>query len=324
MRRYRFCLLILLLTAGGLQAGSAAVAGNRFVGIGTGGVTGVYYPAGAAICRLLNQGRAEHGIRCAAESTSGSVYNLSAIATGDFDIGIIQSDWQYHAYRGTSQFDSQGPNKQLRALFSLHPEAFTVVARSDSGIHKFADLKGKRVNIGNPGSGQRATMDVVMVALGWENQDFAAVTELESAEQSQALCENKFDAMVFTVGHPSGSIKEATSACETELVEVAGPAIDQLVADNDYYLPATIPVGIYRGVNHGVKTFGGRATVVSSAELADEVAYQIVKVVFENFTEFRKQHPAFISLKKERMVADGLSAPLHRGAIKYFKEAGLL
>ena len=324
MRRIVLCLLPLLLTFGGLLVGPAMAAENRFVAIGTGGVTAVYYPAGAAICRLLNQGRAEHGIHCAAESTSGSVYNLNAIKSGDFDIGIVQSDWQYHAYRGTSHFESQGPNKELRALFSLHPEAFTVVARSDSGIHEFADLKGKRVNIGNPGSGQRGTMEVVMAAFGWEKNDFAAVSELESAEQSQALCENKFDAMVFTVGHPSGSIKEATSSCETVLVDVAGPVIDKLVADNEYYLPVTISGGMYRGGDVGVKTFGVGATVVTSSKLEDEVAYHVVKVVFERFVEFRKQHPAFFSLKKEQMVIDGLSAPLHPGAIKYFKEVGLL
>ena len=219
----------------------------QFVTIGTGGVTGVYYPTGGAICRLVNKGRKEHGIRCSVESTGGSVYNLNTIRAGELDMGVAQSDWQFHAYHGTSRFEDQGANMELRAIFSVHPEPFTVVARADSGIESFDDLKGKRVNIGNPGSGQRGTMEVVMAALGWEKSDFALASELKSAEQSQALCDNKIDAIVFTVGHPSGSIKEATTSCDSVLVSVTGAAIEKLVADNDYYRTATIPGEMYRG-----------------------------------------------------------------------------
>jgi len=185
---------------------------QTFVTIGTGGVTGVYYPTGGAICRLVNKTRKEHGIRCSVESTGGSVYNVNTIRAGELDMGVAQSDWQYHAYHGTSKFKAKGPNKDLRAVFSVHPEPFTVVARKDSGIRKFEQLKGKRVNIGNPGSGQRGTMEVVMGVYGWKKGDFRLASELKSAEQSKALCDNKIDAMVFTVGHPSGSIKEASTS----------------------------------------------------------------------------------------------------------------
>ena len=201
----------------GLGAVGSASA-QSFITIGTGGVTGVYYPTGGAICRLVNKSRKEHGIRCSVESTGGSVYNLNTIRAGELDMGVAQSDWQYHAYNGTSKFKDAGPNKDLRAVFSVHAEPFTVVARKDSGIKNFDDLKGKRVNIGNPGSGQRGTMEVLMAAKGWTRDDFALVSELKSAEQSKALCDNKIDAMVFTVGHPSGSIKEATTSCDTVLV----------------------------------------------------------------------------------------------------------
>jgi uncharacterized protein len=306
------------------SAAPTFAADQKFVTIGTGGVTGVYYPTGGAICRLVNKTRKEHGIRCSVESTGGSVYNLNTIAAGELDMGVAQSDWQYHAYNGTSKFAKKGPNKKLRAVFSVHPEPFTVVARADSGIKDFMDMKGKRVNIGNPGSGQRGTMEVLMEAVGWTKKDFKLASELKSSEQSKALCDNKVDAMVFTVGHPSGSIKEATTTCDTVLVSVTGPEVDKLVADNDYYRTATIPGGMYRGTDADTQTFGVGATFVSSSDVPEDVIYNVVKAVFENFDQFQKLHPAFKNLKKEEMIKDGLSAPLHDGAVKYYKEAGLM
>lgn len=301
-----------------------AQAANQFVTIGTGGVTGVYYPTGGAICRLVNKTRKEHGIRCSVESTGGSIYNLNTIAAGELDMGVAQSDWQYHAYNGTSKFEEQGANKDLRAVFSVHPEPFTMVARTDSGIKNFKDIKGKRVNIGNPGSGQRGTMDVVMEAMGIKTDDLKLASELKAAEQSGALCDNKVDAMVYVVGHPNGSIKEATTSCDSILVNVTGPEIDKLIAERPYYRTATIPGGMYRGTDADVKTFGVGATFVTSAKVPEDVIYNVVKAVFENFDDFKKLHPAFSVLKKEEMVKDGLSAPLHDGAKKYYKEAGLL
>ncbi|MEM8959195.1 MAG: TAXI family TRAP transporter solute-binding subunit [Pseudomonadota bacterium] len=295
-----------------------------FFTIGTGGVTGVYYPTGGAICRLVNQGRKDHGLRCSVESTGGSVYNINTIREGELEFGVAQSDWQYHAFNGTSRFEEDGPFEELRAVFSVHPEPFTVVARADSGIATVDDLKGKRVNIGNPGSGQRGTMEVLMDAKGWTVDDLELATELKAAEQSAALCDNQIDAMVYTVGHPSGSIQEATTACDSVLVEVSGEAVDKLVNDNSFYRTATIPGGMYRGTDEDVQTFGVGATFVTSANVDDEVVYTLVKSVFENFEDFTNLHPAFANLTKEEMVADGLSAPLHPGAERYYREAGLI
>jgi TRAP transporter TAXI family solute receptor len=307
-------------TLGGANVASA----QEFITIGTGGVTGVYYPTGGAICRLVNKSRKEHGIRCSVESTGGSVYNLNTIRAGELDMGVAQSDWQFHAYHGSSKFKGAGANKDLRAVFSVHPEPFTVVARSDSGIKNFDDIKGKRVNIGNPGSGQRGTMEVLMEAKGWTTDDFSLTSELKASEQASALCDNKIDVMIYTVGHPSGAIKEATTSCDSVLVNVSGRSVDMLIGDNSYYRSATIPGGMYRGNDQDTMTFGVGATFVSSANVPEKVVYQVVKAVFENFDTFRKLHPAFAHLKKEQMVKDGLSAPLHPGAVKYYKEAGLL
>lgn len=311
---------VALIAFGALAAPMASA--QEFITIGTGGVTGVYYPTGGAICRLVNKDRKEHGIRCSVESTGGSVYNLNTIRAGELEFGVAQSDWQYHAYNGSSRFEEAGPFENLRAVFSVHPEPFTVVARADAGVRNFDDLKGKRVNIGNPGSGQRGTMEVLMGAKGWTTDDFALATELKPAEQSAALCDNQIDAMVYTVGHPAGSIQEATTACDSVLVNVDGAAVDGLIAENSFYRTATIPGGMYRGNADDTVTFGVGATFVTSADVSEQAVYTVVKAVFDNFEDFKGLHPAFANLKEEEMISDGLSAPLHAGAEKYYRERG--
>lgn len=323
VRKLGFAILGAGLAVGATTVGAAPVE-QQFVTIGTGGVTGVYYPTGGAICRLVNRNRKAHGIRCSVESTGGSIYNLNTIREGDLDMGIVQSDWQYHAYRGTSAFEKQGENKKLRAVFSIHPEAFTILARKDSGIKHFEDLKNKRVNIGNPGSGQRGTMEQMMKVYGWNHETYSLVSELKASEHASALCDNKIDAFVYTVGHPSGSFKEATTSCDTVLVTVSGDKVDQLIKDNPYYRTATIPGGMYRGNDADIHTFGVAATFVTSSDISDDVVYEITKAVFEDIETFKGLHQAFGTLKKEEMVADGLSIPLHPGAMRYYKEASLL
>jgi TRAP transporter TAXI family solute receptor len=304
-----------------MACAAPVAAEETFITIGTGGQTGVYYVVGQSICRLVNRGSAEHGIKCTAPSTGGSVANINAIKAGDMDMGVAQSDAQFNAYSGAKDWDGQ-PFGDLRAVFSVHPEPVTVVARADSGIESFDDLKGKRVNVGNPGSGARATMEVIMAAKGWTMDDFSLASELQSAEQSAALCDNKVDAIVFTVGHPSGTIQEATTSCESKLIALTGPEIDQLVADNAFYSKATIPGGMYRGNDEAVDTFGVRATFVSSMNTPEETIYQTVKAVFDNFDRFKRLHPAFKNLKEDEMIAAGLSAPLHPGAARYYAERG--
>lgn len=315
-------LLLRTIAAGALVLGAqSAVAEETFITIGTGGQTGVYYVVGQSICRLVNRGTAEHNIKCTAPSTGGSIDNINAIKNGDRQMGVAQSDWQFHAYNGSSQFEGDKFDK-LRAVFSVHGEPFTVVARSDAGVENFDDLKGKRVNIGNPGSGQRATMDVVMNAKGWTLDDFALASELKAAEQAGALGDNKIDAMIYTVGHPAGAIQEATTTTDAVLVDVDGDAIAKLVEDNPYYAWATIPGGMYKGNDEDTTTFGVKATFVSSSDVPEDVIYQVVKAVFDNFDRFKKLHPAFENLTEEQMIKDGLSAPLHAGAEKYYKERG--
>jgi TRAP transporter TAXI family solute receptor len=323
LRTIHRLLLAAALTGGSAIAAAPAAVAAEFFTIGTGGVTGVYYPAGGAICRFVNRNRDEHGLRCSVESTGGSVYNLNTMRAGELDFGVVQSDWQHYAYKGESQFADQGPFKGLRAVFSLHPEPFTVVARADAGIENFDDLKGKRVNIGNPGSGQRANMEELMDRKGWTMDDFALASELKPSEMAQAMCDNKIDAFVYVVGHPSGAIKEATTTCDAVMVDVDGPAVEKLIEENPFYRRAVIPGGMYEGTPDDTVTYGVGATLVSSTDTSEKVVYETVRAVFENFEQFKSLHPAFGVLEKEEMVAEGLSAPLHDGALKYYREIGL-
>ncbi|MEX0280941.1 MAG: TAXI family TRAP transporter solute-binding subunit [Arenibacterium sp.] len=310
------------LALGIVTAASMGTA-QEFISIGTGGVTGVYYPTGGAICRLVNKSRKEHGIRCAVESTGGSVYNINTIKAGELEFGVAQSDWQFHAYNGTSKF-ADNPFPGVRAVFSVHPEPFTLLVRGDSGIDSFEGIKGKRVNVGNPGSGQRATMEVVMDAFGIGMNDLALATEYKGSEMAKQLCDGNIDAMIYTIGHPAAAIKEAATTCDVNLVSVTGDPIDKLVADNPYYRVATIPGGMYSGNDADTMTFGVGATFVTSDKVSEDVVYVVAKSVMENIDDFKQLHPAFANLDPAQMVKDGLSAPLHPGAAKAYKELGLM
>lgn len=320
LNRFKQSLLATCIVVAPALAGTAAA--ETFVTIGTGGQTGVYYVVGGSICRLVNRGTKDHDVKCT-HTTGGSVKNINGIRAGDLDMGVAQSDCQYHGYNGTApnQFPD-GAYEDLRAVFSVHPEPFTVVARADSGITTFEGLVGKRVNVGNPGSGARGTMEVVMEKMGWTMDSFKLAAELKSSEQSQALCDNKIDAMVFTVGHPSGTIKEATTSCDSILIPVTGEEIDKLAEENSYYAKTVVPGGMYTGTDTDTPTFGVGATFVTSAKVSEDTVYTIVAAVFDNFKRFKKLHPAFANLTEADMISKNISAPLHPGAIKYYKEKG--
>lgn len=294
---------------------------SQFVTIGTGGQTGVYYVVGQSVCRLINRDSKKTGIRCNAPSTGASVANLNSIAAGQMEMGIVQSDWQYHAYNGSSQFKGK-QNKKLRAVFSIYPEPFTVLARKDSGVKTFNDIKGKRVNVGDPGSGTRATMQVLLKAKGWSFRDFKVASELKPTEMASALCDNNLDVITYNVGHPNGALQEASVSCDSQLVSITGKEVDRLVSQNQYYAKATIPGGMYKGSDKTTHTFGVYATMVSSSDVPADLVYTVVKTVFENFARFKRLHPAFANLKESDMIKNALSAPLHEGAKRYYKERG--
>jgi TRAP transporter TAXI family solute receptor len=318
--------LLSIAAAAAALAGAAATpdahAQQKFITIGTGGVTGVYYPAGGAICRLVNRDRAKHGLRCSVESTGGSVFNINALKSGEIEFGVAQSDVHYNATKGQQQFAKDGPFTELRSVFALHPEPFTVLARKEAHITKFEDFKGKRFNVGNPGSGTRASMEQLLSAMGWKTSDFSLAAELRPDEHGQALCDGKIDGFFYGVGHPSANIQDPTTICGAKLVPLTGPAVEKLIKEYPYYAVATIPGNLYPNNPQDTRTFGVQATFVSSSKVPNDVVYQVVKAVFDNFDEFKKLHPALAVLKPEDMVRNGLTAPLHEGALKYYREKG--
>lgn len=305
-----------------LLAGAAFAQDQKFITIGTGGVTGVYYPTGGAICRLVNAGRADHGLRCSVESTGGSVYNTRTIRQGELDFGVVQSDVQADALGGTGSFADDGAYPELRALFSIHPEPLHVMARGDAGIASVGDMKGKKVNIANPGSGTRVLAEALLSAYGMSADDLSLAAELSSAEQSAALCDGNIDATIWAAGLPNGSSQEATSTCDVKIIPLAGAEIDALLAANSAYAAATIPGGMYPGNADDIPSWGPRATFVTAAGTPDEVVYAVVSAVFENFDEFKRLHPAFAQLEPEEMITSGITADLHPGALKYYQERG--
>ncbi len=309
-----------------------AAAQKRFISIGTGGPTGVYFATGNAICRLVHKEAAEgrkkgrkHGIRCSAPSTGGSNYNIGQIRDGELDFGVAQSDWQYHAFNGSGGPWKGKAFKKVRAIFSVHPEPLQIITGKNSGISGWDGLKGKRVNIGNPGSGQRGTMELLMKQAGWTKKSFKLAAELTSSEQSKALCDGKIDAYVYTVGVPNAGVSVATDGCGAKIVNFNNSlAKANVTPKKPYYAWATIPKGTYKTSTADVTTFGVMATFVSSTDVPEKVVYEVVRAVFENLADFRKLHPAFANLNAKDMMKNGLSAPLHKGAVKYFKEKGLM
>lgn len=294
----------------------------EFITIGTGGVTGTYYPTGGAICRLVNQYKKETKIRCSVESTGGSVYNVNTIKNGELDFGIVQSDVVYQASKGTGRY--QGNTiKKLKSVMAIYPELLTLVSRKDANINSLADVKGKRINLGNPGSGNEATALNLFKVSGIKKSDLEFAGALKASEMPDALRDNKIDGYFYMVGHPTANIKDASNSVDVKIVPLKGNNVDKLIKENPYFAKADVPGGIYKGNPDGTPTFGVKAVLVTSDDVSEKAVYTVVKAILENFEKFKKLHPAYANITKKSLL-DGLSAPLHEGAKKYFKEAGIL
>ena len=301
---------------------SMPVLGAQFVTIGTGGVTGTYYPTGGAVCRMVNKLKKKTGIRCSVESTGGSVYNVNTIKAGELDFGIAQSDTVYQAYHGQGKFEGKA-QKNLRSIIAIYPELLAFVTRKDSGINSLNDMVGKKINIDVPGSGTRMTTEIVMDAFGIKLSSLKLQSELKSTEGPNMLKDKKIDGYFGVFGHPTANIKDASNSLDINIVPIDGPAIDKLVAKYPYYAKGSISGTFYKGVTKDVPSIGVKAVLVSSTALDEKAVYVVTKAILDNFKAFKKLHPAYKTITKKSLL-DGLSVPQHKGAIKAFKEAGLL
>ncbi len=323
-RRWYSCVWVVLACTG-LLVGSVSAESSRarLVTIGSGSVGGVYFPAAGVLCRLLNQERLRHGLRCAVEVSDGSVDNTRDLLGGRVDLGIVQTDVQHDALMGIGRFEDTTDGAALRALFSLHAEPVTIVSRLDAAVMGFTDLVGKRVNVGEAGSGTFATTSMLMRAFGMSGSDLARQYNLSTAEAALALCENRIDAFVFVVGHPNATIQEASESCAVHFVSITGAPVDDLLRKHKFFSRAMIAPGTYVGQEEKIMSLGVRASVLATAALDDSIAYEMTRAVFSNAAALRELHPAFASLTPQQMI-DGNTAPWHPGAARYLREIGLL
>lgn len=311
--------IILLCLLLGATAPAQADSIPRVLFMGTAPVVGVYFPAGGAICAMVNAERAQNGLRCEVESTQGSLANLLSLQAGWDDMAIVQSDWQYFAVKGLGPYEGR-PFTALRALFTLHGEPLTLVVRRNAGIAALGDLRGKRLNVGPKGSGQRVLADLLIRAEGWKDGDFASLAEIDANLQFDALCQGQIDALLMPMSHPNGAVEQAAVRCGAQLVSLNGSGIDRLLAGTPYLARDDVPGGTYSGNPKDVATFGPRATLLATTAMSPEVAYQVVKAVFENLDQFRHMHPALRTLTPAEMAGPGNTAPYHDGALRYFRE----
>ncbi len=299
-----------------------ALAQGRQIVIGTAPVSGVYFPAGGAVCRLVNKQQVETGLRCFVEATDGSAENLARLKSGDLDFALLQSDWQYHAYQGSGGGVSDQPFSELRAIFSMHPQTLTIVVARESEIRELKHLEGRRVNLGPSGSAVQAASELLVESLGWTGDAFGEVLELGGEEQVDALCAGLIDAFILPTTHPNGIVAAATEGCLARVIPVGGGPVDKLLLDWPFYARSTIPAGLYRGNPEEIRSFGLRATLVTTTNMPAEMVYKMVKAVFEQLDQLTRQHPALLGLTAKEMISSGQSAPLHEGALLYYKEMG--
>jgi TRAP transporter TAXI family solute receptor len=291
--------------------------------IGTGGVEGSYRAAGLALARSVNEDRAINGFQLGIEISSGSVSNIDSIAAGHTQFGIAQADDQYQAVKGLGEWKDKGPQEDLRAVFSMYTESVTLVAGEDSGIRSIDDLRGKIVDIGSSGSGTRQNAIDALRAAGidWQNDIRAREESLD--DRLAKFMHGELDAFFSTVGHPNKEIKFATFSVRGARI-IPLENIDILVSENPYFSRVLIPSGLYpKAYNEvDIETIGVNATLLTSAKVSEDVVYAVTKAVFENLESLTDFNAEFNALMGDKFLK-GLTAPIHPGALKYYREVGI-
>lgn len=314
--------VLAIAVAAGVAGASGPASAQKFLVVGGGSTTGVYYQVALNVCKLVNQNLKSKGYNCIGRPALGSVFNINAIKRGLLNFGVAQSDRNWQAYNGKADWAKKGPIKELRSVFSVHPETVILATRADTGIKSVGDLRGKRVNIGNPGSGQRGNAMDVLRIYGIDRKKDIKSEGLQQGQASRALVDKKIAAFFYTVGNPWGGALEIANSTDLRIVPIDSDGIKDLVKKNPYYVMTVIPGGIYKGVPKDVPTYAVKATFVTSSKQDPAVVYDLVKTIFENLDKFRATHAAFKFLTQKAMLG-GLSAPFHKGAVRYYKEKGL-
>ena len=319
--------LILWIAFVGLaSAGSGAnVAAAAEVAIGTGEPGSSYHQLGRALCRLIDSGSDEHGLTCEPLATPGGLFNLSNVRGGAIEFGLVPSDLHYYAVEHSGPFEFVDTTyENIRSLFSLYAEFFTLVARRDADITGLDDLKGRRINTGVWGTAERGFVDSLIAAKGWSTKDFLLAENLPVSQQSLAFCHGRLDAIVYSAAHPDRNVGRVLELCDAVLVGAAANELAPIQERSPFYVAGEIPADSYPETTEAITTFGIKVTLISSVETDAETVYEVVKAVFENLDRLKRSNRSLVAVQPGQMTTDGLTAPLHEGAKRYFEEAGLM
>lgn len=313
--------LSLLFITLGISSNAQEFSGRKMV-ISAGNVTGVYYPTAGAICREINLNKNDD-ISCFVRASNGSFQALSELQSDKSNLAIVQSDIANDAFNNTRLFAKSKPFADLRAILSLYDDAFTIVTKKDSKINKLDDIKNTKVSYGHSGSGTYSMLNAVMKVKNWHITDFVSIVPISPSDQAEALCRGEIDAVLFSVAHPNGAIKEIFNNCDAKIISLSDEEINQIIKSNDYYKKATIDASIYN-TSENIESFSSKAGLFATTKLSNAAAYNLARRVATNIQALRDSHPVLKKLEASDLPKIEGNIPMHPGAKKYYIEAGLL
>lgn len=289
---------------------------DTIINIGTGSKDALAYPIISSICETFNKYILNKDLRCIAISTGGSEDNLKGIDSGKYDAGVIKADMGYNAYNGIGIF-SGNPYRDLRSIFGLHNEYLTMIVKKGSNIESLKDFKGKKVYIGNKGSGSRTLVDRLFLDIGWKDSDFKEIHEEPSDQIYNLFCKDKIDAAIYLIGHPNNIFIKTLSKCNTKMISFSRKEIENYIDIFRHIYPATIKKGTYHEQKHDISTFSSQLLLTASKNIDEETIYNFVKIVSDHYEEIQSKNP---TLQGTSLFSPEVNAlPLHKGATRFYK-----
>ncbi|MBQ2725378.1 MAG: TAXI family TRAP transporter solute-binding subunit [Clostridia bacterium] len=311
----KLSLILALVMMAGLILTSCG--GTAKMTMGTGGVQGTYYAFGGVLGQYIKNNA---GVEVNVVSTDGSKANIQGIDIGDYQLATVQSDVMAYAWAGTNSFADEGAIQSFRVIGGLYAEAVQLVTM-DPAIKSVADLKGKNVSIGAPGSGVYFNAIDVLAAAGLTEEDINAQYQ-SFGDSTEALKDGKIDAAFIVAGAPTPAITELATTTDAYLVPIDGDIAAAVMANCPYYTVVTIPAGTYPKQEADVQTVTVKATLIVSASADENTVYEITKAIFDNASAIAAEHVKGAELSLENATS-GMTAPFHKGAAKYFAEKGI-